>query len=243
MKTAVQLYTLRDILKKETMRDILRQIAKLGYAGVEFAGFYGIEAEDMKAILEECSLVVCASHTPLEKLEEDFSTVVEYNRALGNPHIVIPWTNINPDNYDSVVVKIQQFVKILDALGFTVHYHNHAHEFVKKNGKFLLDCLLEDVPQLWLEFDIHWAFRAGVDPLDYMKKHASKMKLIHLKDLKTIEGIVDFAPLGEGELALGDILKECALMEWGIVENDAPRKGSLKDISISASYLKEKGVM
>ena len=46
MKIAVQLYSLRDIIKGsgEELLAILPKIKALGYDGVEFAGYFGVDA-------------------------------------------------------------------------------------------------------------------------------------------------------------------------------------------------------
>lgn len=46
MKIAVQLYSLRDIIKGsgENLLAILPRVKELGYDGVEFAGYFGVDA-------------------------------------------------------------------------------------------------------------------------------------------------------------------------------------------------------
>ncbi|MEX2460572.1 MAG: hypothetical protein WD469_04615 [Paenibacillaceae bacterium] len=49
-KVGLQLYTLRD----ETAKDFigtLRKVAEIGYEGVEFAGYGGMTAEQLQALL------------------------------------------------------------------------------------------------------------------------------------------------------------------------------------------------
>ena len=53
----LQLYSVRDITK-ENLKDALRQVAEMGYTYVEFAGFFGNSAEDVKAWLDEYGLKV-----------------------------------------------------------------------------------------------------------------------------------------------------------------------------------------
>ncbi|MBQ4328468.1 MAG: hypothetical protein IJC27_01945 [Lentisphaeria bacterium] len=56
MKFGVQLYNFRDALEKD-FRGALREIAKLGFDGVEFAiNFGNIEPEELAALLKELKL-------------------------------------------------------------------------------------------------------------------------------------------------------------------------------------------
>ena len=55
MKIGLQLFTLRD----ETAKDFegtLRQVAEMGYEGVEFAGYGDASAEEMRDLLNELGL-------------------------------------------------------------------------------------------------------------------------------------------------------------------------------------------
>jgi sugar phosphate isomerase/epimerase len=52
---SLQLYTVRE----ETARDMpatLRRISQIGYPAVEFAGFGGLSAEDLRNILDDLGL-------------------------------------------------------------------------------------------------------------------------------------------------------------------------------------------
>ena len=52
MKIGLQLYTMRDAGDKNLIHTIER-VAKIGYEGVEFAGYGGIPASEMKKILDD----------------------------------------------------------------------------------------------------------------------------------------------------------------------------------------------
>ena len=47
MKFAVQLYSLRELAKREGAEAVLRTVSEAGYDGVEFAGFYDLSPELM----------------------------------------------------------------------------------------------------------------------------------------------------------------------------------------------------
>ena len=52
MKLAIQLYTLRDIIRdEETLADALLHLRQMGYEGVEFAGLYDIPAPRVRQIV------------------------------------------------------------------------------------------------------------------------------------------------------------------------------------------------
>ena len=51
----IQMYSVRDITEKD-MPGALRALAEMGYKNVEFAGFFGIPAEEIKKLLDDNGL-------------------------------------------------------------------------------------------------------------------------------------------------------------------------------------------
>ena len=69
--------------------------------------------------------------------------------------------------------------------GIDLYYHNHHIEFMKlENGKYLLDVLRENAPSMGFELDTHWIHRGGENPVEFIKKYAGSVRLLHLKDYK-----------------------------------------------------------
>src|SRR5689334_13176495 len=88
---ALQLYTVRDLASKDFV-GTLKQVAGIGYAGVEIAGVTGgLSAPDLKKLLDDLNLRVAGSHTGLEVLESDLASVVEFNKTIGNEFVVVPY--------------------------------------------------------------------------------------------------------------------------------------------------------
>lgn len=129
--------------------------------------------------------------------------------------------------------------------GIDLYYHNHHFEFVRHNGKLLMDIIKENTKHLGFELDIHWIHRGGVDPIKFINQYAGRIRLLHLKDYRiaamemeenadfsTREGmmkayaamndIVQFAEVGEGTLDIPGCI-EAGLnggSEYFLVEQD-----------------------
>ena len=72
MKLAVQLYSLRPHMENgENFLDILKKVKELGFDGVEFAGFHGYSAEELKKVLDELGLVAVGAHMGLDDFREE----------------------------------------------------------------------------------------------------------------------------------------------------------------------------
>ena len=85
----LQLYSVRDIAEKD-YESTLRSVAEMGYTMVETAGFFGLPATEVAAMLKHYGLTACSTHTGLEELEDDFAGTVAYHHAIGCQDLIIP---------------------------------------------------------------------------------------------------------------------------------------------------------
>ena len=61
-RVAVQLYSIRKYIDKVGLAQALKDVAKIGYKGVEFAGYYKNDAKTLKKMLDDAGLVACGTH-------------------------------------------------------------------------------------------------------------------------------------------------------------------------------------
>src|SRR5688572_14624272 len=87
---ALQLYTIGGDLRRD-MAGTLAAIAKLGYKGVEFAGFNNVAAKEIRKMLDDNGLQAIGCHTALNTLQGDeLDRTIEFNRTIGNPRLIAP---------------------------------------------------------------------------------------------------------------------------------------------------------
>ncbi len=87
----LQLYSVRTIAGKD-VPGTLAAVAQMGYQGVEFAGYYGRKAQELRQMLDRNGLKCCGTHTALETLTGDaLKHTVEFNQILGNKFLIVPW--------------------------------------------------------------------------------------------------------------------------------------------------------
>src|SRR5512133_139191 len=87
----LQVYSVREQAAKD-LAGVLAAVSKIGYKGVEFAGYYDHKATEIRKMLDDNGLVACGTHTPYEtilpaKLEE----TIEFNKTIGNKYLIVPW--------------------------------------------------------------------------------------------------------------------------------------------------------
>lgn len=237
-KVNLQLYSVREDTAKD-FRATLENVAKIGYTGVEFAGYNGIDAKTMKKWLDDCGLVAVSSHT---NVFANLDAEIEYLNTVGASHIVLPHSGF--ENRDAVLRLAEDLNKIGEKCkknGLNLGYHNHSHEFRKdEDGKWLLDVLYEntDPEFVKVQLDVCWATVGNADPIEYLRKYKDRATTVHMKEVKTIspyegtaigQGIVDFA-------GIYNLLGEKTIY---IVEQEGIAMDMWEALRISVNYLKE----
>ncbi|MFC5652793.1 sugar phosphate isomerase/epimerase family protein [Paenibacillus solisilvae] len=252
VKIGLQLYTLRD----ETAKDFtgtLRQVAEMGYEGVEFAGYGNASAEEMRDLLNEIGLAAFGSHVSLQRLEENLDEEIAYLKTVGAKYVICPYLTAEhlaggEAFWRELFVKFKGIGERLRAEGLEFAYHNHAFEFESKiDGEFVFDAMYSavDADLLKVEIDLGWVQYAGQDPLAYIAKYAGRLPLLHLKDFRQGKPgeAIDTVELGQGDLALNELIAaaEKAQVEWLIVEQDRCANPPLASVQTSINWLKANG--
>lgn len=193
VKIGYQLYSAREDVKKD-MAGVLRQLKALGYDGVEFAGFFGKPAEEIRSLLDEAGLEAVSSHVPLADIEKDMFGVIAYHQAIGCKYIAVPYLDNEhrpgAPAFAGVIRLIARFGALCREAGIQLLYHNHDFEFVQVSGQYGLDFLYDAVDERLLktEVDVCWAKYAGVDPAAYLRKYAGRAPIVHMKDYVGTKG-------------------------------------------------------
>lgn len=186
-KVGLQLYSIREDMERD-MDETLRKVKEMGYDYVEFAGFYGKPASEVKAILDKYGLTAISVHQGFESYFEKGQQEIDYLKEIGVKYCAIPWYDAGKlkgtDDWDETVDKFTKYGEALKASGIQLMYHNHDFEFKKYEGKFLLDWIYDTIPAdlLMPQIDTCWVHYAGCNPAEYIEKYAGRTKVLHLKD-------------------------------------------------------------
>ncbi len=186
-KLGLQLYSVRDDMAAD-MDGTLGKISEMGYEYVEFAGYFGKTADEIKALLDKHGLKCISVHQNIELFLEKGQEAVDYIKTFGVKYPTIPHYPISklagtPD-WDKTVANFAAIGQLLRDNGMQLLYHNHDFEFNTHNGKYLIDYIFDTLPNdlILPEFDTCWVKYGGADPCEYVEKFAGKIKVLHLKD-------------------------------------------------------------
>ena len=188
LKVGIQLYSLRAELEKD-MDSTLKRVSEMGYECVEFAGFYGKTADEIKGLLDKYGLEAVSMHQSLDPyLSENADEFIKFVKTLGIKYSAVPWMDKavfhDKEKYPEFVENMKKAGKLLADNGIALYYHNHDFEFEKEDGEYVLDRLYNDVSAdlLKVELDLCWVKYGGEDPVKYINKYGNRSKIVHCKD-------------------------------------------------------------
>ncbi len=147
-----------------------------------------------------------------------------------------------PEELDAQAECLRKVVAIAEANRVVLNLHNHIYEVAA--GEYDLNGTLSRIPGVKLGPDLDWLKGAGVDPVDFIRRHGDRIVFAHLRDRKADglwaeamgEGVIDYASIGREFHRLGfqgDLAIELA--HPGNFQPTRPLRDSLK---ISREYVR-----
>ncbi len=248
---AAQLYTLREYTQTPAgYADCCKRVKAMGYDGIQISGFTP-DIQDMKNVMDGEGLVCASTHFSLDYMEQNFAHFVEMHHQWNCPFPAIggcfpPKPELwNDEFWSNAIKRFNTMADRLAAEGLRLGYHNHAHEFSLVDNKYYpFQRLLKELnDNCWFEIDTFWVARGACEPSDMIRKVATRIPCVHLKDLTlpySLECPVypkeKMTEVGDGLLNWPGILEACryAGVKWYIVERD---NGDLDPfLSLERSY-------
>ena len=238
----LQLYTVRHLTKDTpSCEQTIARIAEMGYECVQLAG--DIDTVERTATCSAAAgLPVIGILGSMRLCRESKERWLAAARLCGAADIGISSSIRTAEEAAALIPEVNAFANEVIAAGFTFSYHNHSNEFIRtENGKTVMELLLDGFdPRIRLMPDTYWLQHGGVDVRDFIEKHADRIRILHLKDMKrTAEGPT-FAELGVGNINFPGILqlaRDCGIHEF-IVEQDQCDGDPLHSAEISLSHYK-----
>lgn len=240
----LQLYAVRDECAKD-FPGTLSAVAEMGYEGVEFAGYYGRTAAQVRALLDERDLKCCGTHTRLDALQGDeLARTAEFNLAIGSPYVIVP---ILPEELRRTRATWQEGARLLNDLagrvqqhGLRAGYHNHRYEFEPVEGVVPWELIFgAGDPSLIMQLDMGHALEAGADPVAVLKRYPGRATTVHMAEHSAADSL---ALLGEGDVTWREVLAACEAVggtEWYIVEQERYRYPQLECVRRCLVNLKD----
>lgn len=223
----LQLYSVRKECAKD-LPAVLAAVAKMGYQGVEFAGYYGYDKkpQELRKLLDDNGLKCCGTHTGLTTIQGDaLKATVELHQILGNKFLIVPGLPAKSVASKEALIETAKLfteaaAKVKDQ-GMRVGYHAHGPDFKKIDDLTHWEIIFDHAgPDVVMQMDVGNCLGGGGDPYAMLRKYPGRSATVHLKEHGGPKG----APVGEGEVKWKEVFELCETIgktEWYIVEHES----------------------
>ncbi|WHY68206.1 sugar phosphate isomerase/epimerase [Neobacillus sp. SuZ13] len=277
-KIGVQMMMLKGKVEELGAYETMKKVSELGYHAVEVSQI-PMTAEnvaelrrasvdfDIKIAALSAALEPMLPGAPGETLTNDFEKIVNDCKTLDCNFLrigMLPLTCMgHKDRIMDFIEKAEAMAHRLAEHGIELYYHTHHLEFQKYDGEYLLDIIKNNTTKLGFELDVHWIQRAGVNPVEFVKKYAGRISLIHLKDyrigqmdidkvdfsdlskfMQVFTNTIEFAELGEGNLDIKAITEaglESGAQYFLVEQDDTYGRDPFDCLETSAKHMRELG--
>jgi sugar phosphate isomerase/epimerase len=244
---ALQLYSVRKDCEQD-LPGTLKAVAAMGYEGVEFAGYYGRTAPELRAMLDDLGLKCAGTHTGLATiLGDELEKTAELARTLGHDYLIVPGLpRERTQSREAWLETARLFTEAAERakpLGMRVGYHNHWVEFQPLDGELPWDTFFSNTPQeVIMQVDIGNALHGGGEPIPYIERYPGRAVTVHVKEHDSKD---EFALIGEGEVDWQRVFQLCESVgntEWYIVEYEKDsNRSALESVDLCLRNLKKMG--
>jgi sugar phosphate isomerase/epimerase len=238
---SLQLYSLREATKADFAATVA-EVAKMGYTGVETAGYGNLDATAAAKAVKGAGLACSGMHVGIGALRADLSKVVEEALLFETRHVICPYFPRSLFHSAAACAAIGAELDAIGArlrgFGLQFHYHNHGFELATVEGRPGFDWLLDAAaPQnLLCQADVYWVQVGGKDPAAFIREQGRRIQLLHLKDEKEIgTGPVNFPEVFAAVQSIG-------ALQWYVVEVEQYNAAPIDSVRQSLDQLKRWGI-
>jgi sugar phosphate isomerase/epimerase len=216
MIIGAQGFTVRDFAKdEEGVRLSFQKLAQIGFTSMQYSAMAPVAAEILRDLSQEHQIEITVTHANTDRILCDTEALIEEHRIFGCHRIGIGYM---PPKYHGSLEGVRAFirdftpaaVRIADK-GMKIHYHNHAFEYEKFDGKVLFDVMMEEMLPHLFSFipDVYWIQVGGRCPAKQLEMLTGRVEVAHFKDMTIVNNTQKMAPVMEGNLCWDEIVAAC----------------------------------
>lgn len=226
---------------------VLREVAQVGYAGIEAGNLYQMaEPKMVQDLLAETGLEVCGMHSGYgDQLDRAaLERNIAFLQAVGSKYLICSGVAEGEGikRFENAAPTFNKVGKACREAGLFFCYHNHDWEFKTLDGVKGIHrlCELTDPALVKLCVDVYWVTIGGEKPAEFVQRYAERAIYFHFKD----GAPGSFIELGKGSVDLV-AAKEAALKcnpEWIVCEQDNTKLEPKESVAQSLAYLRKIGL-
>ena len=184
---ALQLWSINKVMWKEDPAKTFADIKAIGYDGVEFAGFNGLSAKQIKKLLGDAGLRGMGAHISGDKeyTGDGLKKNLDFLTEAGIESMTSAWADYNDaDGWKKFGDLMGKAADIAVDWNIPISVHNHCHEFKKVyDGVYAWDLIFRDSsPRLQQQLDTSQVVNPGLDVVERLKKYPGRSFSIHMTE-------------------------------------------------------------
>jgi len=240
----IEMYSVRERLKEDAFGAV-RDVAKLGYEGLEFyAPYYEWSVDDakkMRALMDELKIRCFSTHNDLAYFDKDkLAHAAELNHILGSKYVVLAWADPKTlDGWKKIANTLNESADKLEREKLRVGYHNHEQEFKPVEGKRPIDIIANGTKKsITMQLDVGTCMEAGVDPVAFILENPGRIRSMHCKEWSHEAGKGYKVTIGNGDAKWPQIFEAAegvGGIEYYLIEQE---EGEGSEIQIADQSLK-----
>ncbi|OOM13498.1 myo-inosose-2 dehydratase [Clostridium saccharobutylicum] len=197
-----------DLGKENTFEQAVSEMALAGFSGTEVGNKYPKDTNVLKRALQIRNIQIASAWfssflttKPYEETEKAFIEHRDFLNEMGAKVIVVSEQghsiqgqmdtpifdgkyHFNEDEWNLLAHGLNKLGKLAQDKGMKIVYHHHMGTGVQTTGEIDKLMSMTDENLVYLLFDTGHLVYSGEDPIEILNKYASRIKHVHLKDIR-----------------------------------------------------------
>lgn len=152
--------------------------------------------DDLRRRLKDTGMKLTCGHLTAEEYDDRYDEWKQLLLDFGSTHWVVPFADADTlEEWLATLPKFREMSERVAQDGLRLAYHNHHMELVHLDGKYVMEHLLDNMPELQAQFHIgQFIPERGISLPDWIRKYEGRVCSLHVND-SAGDGLV---PLGQG---------------------------------------------
>jgi len=241
----LQLYSVREVIAERGFEPVIREVAEMGYTGVEPAGFPGTTPAEARKLFDSLGLAITSAHLPLP-VGDNKAEALDTAGVLGVKRFAASTSRDAFASADGLAQLIDTWNEAGQAAaeaGFELGLHNHYWEFDEVDGKPGYEHLIERLDKgIFFQVDTYWVQTGGGDVNAVVAGLGERAPLLHIKD-GPCDPKADMQAVGDGVMDFPAVIAAAGdVPDWLIVELDRCGTDMMEAVAKSVRYLVDNGL-
>jgi sugar phosphate isomerase/epimerase len=161
--------------------------------------------DDLRRLLTEKAVKLTCGHITTGEFDSRYELWRDLLKDFGSKTWVVPYANAdNLDGWLAMLPKFEEMAVRIKSDGLKLGYHNHHMELVKMGDKYVMEHLLDGMPELQAQFHIaQFLPDRGISLPDWINKYKGRICALHVNDANEKGS----SPLGKGSCKAEESVK------------------------------------